>query len=216
VLVLALDTSTQRVCAGVVDADAVLAADGVTVANRHGELLAPMVRGVVEAAGARMRDLTAIVVGLGPGPFTGLRVGVVTAAGLADALGVPVYGCCSLDAMARPRSLVVTDARRRRLYWAEYDETQRRVDGPELATAAELADRFRGRVDVVVGPGAALYADSFDGFATAPEIYPHPQPLVALVRDRIEASAPSDVLTPIYLRAPDARPPGAPKQVTPA
>lgn len=133
-LVLALDTATPVVTAGLVE----LPADGGAPSTRasrahdgrkHGELLMPAVRDLCDETGVALADLDAVVVGVGPGPFTGLRVGIVSAAALGDALGVRVHGVCSLDAIALaaagPREsgnlLVVTDARRREAYWAAYD-----------------------------------------------------------------------------------------------
>jgi len=160
VLLLALDSSTPRVTVALVDvaADAstrVLAEHADDVGNRHGELLAPAIATVLAAVGAKPGDLGAIACGLGPGPFTGLRVGIVTAASLADGLNVPAYGACSLDALAlahrgNGRLLAVTDARRKQVYWALYDEDGRRVDGPEVSAPTEVP----GNVDRVVGAGA--------------------------------------------------------------
>ena len=115
-LVLALDTATPAVTAGVVEvtADAV-ATRSVRVthdARKHGELLMPGVLAACAEAGVALPDVDAVVVGIGPGPFTGLRVGMVTAAALGDALGVPVHGVCSLDAIAAE---VVARARRTRV-----------------------------------------------------------------------------------------------------
>ena len=98
-LVLALDTATPTLVAGVArwSADAgvdVLAERAVPSGTRHAELLTPAISGVLADAGLTMGDLDAVVTGLGPGPFTGLRVGVVTAAALADARGLPVVGVC--------------------------------------------------------------------------------------------------------------------------
>ncbi len=107
-LVLGLDTSTPAVSAAVVELTADLRWGRSAVRSveptgpgpgQHGELLAACVRDALAEVGASRQDLTAIAVGLGPGPFTGLRVGIVTAAALADALGIPAYGCCSLDAV---------------------------------------------------------------------------------------------------------------------
>jgi len=102
VLVLAVDTATQAVTAAVVDlGSGQPRAVRVTVdPRRHGELLGPAVRDVLAEVGAVPGDLGAVVAGLGPGPFTGLRVGLVTAAAFADAAGTPLYGVCSLDAVA--------------------------------------------------------------------------------------------------------------------
>ena len=93
-------------------------------ARAHGELLAPGIEWVLAEGGVRPADLTAIVAGLGPGPFTGLRVGLVTAASMGQALAVPTYGVCSLDgigALTSDVTLVATDARRKEVYWAVYD-----------------------------------------------------------------------------------------------
>jgi tRNA threonylcarbamoyl adenosine modification protein YeaZ len=143
VLVLALDTATPAVTAGVVEVTAkVTATRSVRVthdARKHGELLMPGVLSACAEAGVALPDVDAVVVGAGPGPFTGLRVGMVTAAALGDALGVAVHGVCSLDAIAAEVAdgaldegadpggplLVVTDARRREVYWAAYDGGRR-------------------------------------------------------------------------------------------
>ena len=201
-LVIGLDTSTPAVSAGLcrVGADGVqLLAERVVVdGRRHGELLAQGVRAVLRPG------LAAVVVGLGPGPFTGLRVGLVTGAALSDALGVPVYGVCSLDGLGVVDGLAVTDARRREVYWARYAAGER-VDGPHVTAPAELP-----AADVVVGAGAVLH-----GRATAQEPqHPSVQRLVARAADRVRGGAPSDALTPLYLRRPDAVEPGAVKRVT--
>ena len=134
-LVLALDTATPAVTAGVVEVTATATATRSTRvtrdARKHGELLLPGVLAACAEAGVALPDVDAVVVGVGPGPFTGLRVGMVTAAALGDALGVAVHGVCSLDAIAAEVAaevaaegagpggplLVVTDARRREVYW---------------------------------------------------------------------------------------------------
>ncbi|OLT04275.1 tRNA (adenosine(37)-N6)-threonylcarbamoyltransferase complex dimerization subunit type 1 TsaB, partial [Pseudonocardia sp. CNS-004] len=149
-LVLALDTATPAVTAGVVeltDDTALLRAARVEHdARKHAELLMPAVQAVCGDAATALRGIDAIVVGAGPGPFTGLRVGMVTAAALGDALGVPVHGVCSLDAIAVDAAgegplLVVTDARRREVYWAGYDADGGRVDGPHVQAPAAVAER---------------------------------------------------------------------------
>ena len=173
-LLLALDTSGAAVTAAVHDGAAVLARHSEFDTRRHAELTAPVVRRALADAGADRRDLTAIAVGVGPGPFTGLRVGVVTALVLGSALGVPVYGVCSLDALAaatgeapaEPRHLVVaTDARRREVYWARYrfapdlpggPGVPERLDGPHVGPAAGV--RVEGAV--VTGRGCLLYPEA--------------------------------------------------------
>jgi tRNA threonylcarbamoyl adenosine modification protein YeaZ len=217
VLVLVLDTSTPAVTAALVDvADEKVTPDlraerFVVDGRAHGELLAPQIAAVLAEAGARPRDLTAIVAGLGPGPYTGLRVGLVTAASMGQVLGIPTYGVCSLDALglaAGPgRVLAATDARRREVYWATYRDGVR-VDGPDVSKPADLS---RDAVDRAVGEGAATYAEVLGLPVDADLSYPPGWALAALAADRIRAGAPGETLTPLYLRRPDAVEPAARK-----
>jgi tRNA threonylcarbamoyl adenosine modification protein YeaZ len=229
VLVLALDTSSPAVTAGLVrlpgDAGAApepVAEHVVLDARRHGELLAAGVHTVLSDAGVTRSALDAVVVGVGPGPFTGLRVGLMTGAALADALGIPVHGVCSLDAVAEAEQapagvVVVTDARRKEVYWAQYDAAGRRVDGPGVERPEELAARLRATSAdaALVGAGAALHRDAFAGLRVLDgPLHPRPYALVGAAADRLRAGAPSEALTPLYLRRPDAVEPGAAKRVT--
>ena len=196
-LLLAFDTSTPAVTV----ATSAGASRTVVAANRHGELLAPLVASVL--GGARP---DAIVVGLGPGPFTGLRVGVMTAKSMGHALGIPVYGACSLDALASPGGAVATDARRREVYWARYDDAGLRVSGPAVGRPAEVAEALRSAgVTRVAGAGPRLYAEAFEGFEAGDE---HPSAARLLEAPRLPD------LAPLYLRRPDATPPGPRKKVT--
>ncbi|HWC34692.1 MAG TPA: tRNA (adenosine(37)-N6)-threonylcarbamoyltransferase complex dimerization subunit type 1 TsaB [Mycobacteriales bacterium] len=222
-LVLALDTSSPTVAVAVcevADGDVRLRAErSETAENRHGELLAPLTAAALREAGVAPGQLAAIVVGLGPAPFTGLRVGIMTARAMSDALAIPAYGVCSLDGIAHRFTVdagpfaVVTDARRKQVYWALYDDRGRRIDGPELHSPQELAALLRDRTTDLVGAGALKYAESFAGFTVRPGD-PSPR-AVDLVWCADFAAAPGD-LTPLYLRRPDAQPPGRPKAVTPA
>ena len=219
-LVLAIDTSTPAVTAAVVTltpgGDAVLAAGRAPVAARgHTELLAAAIQDALADAGTTVGGIGAVVTGTGPGPFTGLRVGLVTAAAFADAVGCPVYGVCSLDAIgaACPDAadlLVAADARRHEVYWARYGFGVR-IAGPSVDRPADVPlDGLRA----VAGAAGELYADVWPQLARRPERYPDPVALVRLARERIDAGAVSDPLTPLYLRRPDAVVPGAPKAVT--
>ncbi len=190
----------------------------VVDARAHGELLATGVRAVLAELGAAPGDLGAVAVGLGPGPFTGLRVGVVTAAALADALGVPAYGCCSLDAVdpwGEGERLVVTDARRREVYWAEYAADDERVAGPSGMAPAALAHALGdvGWSGRVLGDGALAHPELFPGVPAEPR-YPSAEGVVLLCARRVLSAAPAEPLVPRYLRRPDATPPGAPKAAT--
>ena len=216
-LVLGLDTSSPAVSAALVRVSPgsleTLEESVVVDARRHGELLALGVRTVL--GGRPTRALEAVVVGLGPGPFTGLRVGLMTAAGLSDALGVPAYGVCSLDAVGAGERVVVTDARRREVYWARYDADGQRVDGPAVERPAELAERLGAQRLRLVGAGAVLHRPVFDEHhVDDADRYPRAPALVAAASQRVLDGADADVLTPLYLRRPDAVAPGATKRVT--
>jgi tRNA threonylcarbamoyl adenosine modification protein YeaZ len=222
VLVLALDTSSPTVTVAVCEATGrdvrVRAGCAETAENRHGERLAPLIAAAIRDAGVTVGDLEGIVVGLGPAPFTGLRVGIMTARAMSDALGIPAYGVCSLDgiahrfASAEGTFAVLTDARRKQVYWALYDELGGRLDGPELAAPVDVAAALGAQTTEVAGAGAVLYPAAFAGF-TLREGDPSPR-AADLVWCVDFASTPGD-LTPLYLRRPDAQPPGKPKAVTP-
>jgi len=207
VLVLGLDTSTPAVSVALVDRGRAVLAERVVVdARRHGELLADSIRTVLAEAGVDRRDLGAIAVGLGPGPYTGLRVGVVTAVTMADALGVPAYGVCSLDAIGEGERVVLTDARRREVYWARYDAAGSLVEGPAVAKPADLLAALGGVP--VMGDGAVLYAELLAGL----DVRREPRyPSAARIAETADGPAP---LVPLYLRRPDAEVPGPPKAVT--
>ena len=144
-LILAIDTATPAVTAGIVRLEGVeVLAERVTVdARAHAEQLTPNVIAALADAGLTVNDLGAVVVGCGPGPFTGLRVGMATAAAYGHALGIPVHGVCSLDAIGIESAattaevLVVTDARRREVYWARYRDGVR-IDGPAVDAPADV------------------------------------------------------------------------------
>jgi tRNA threonylcarbamoyl adenosine modification protein YeaZ len=215
VLVLAIDTSSAAVTAAVVDVssdDVVVRAERVTLNSRgHGEYLAPAIAECLTEAGAAPGGLAAIVAGTGPGPFTGLRVGLVTAAVMADVLGIPAYGVCSLDAIAGAKAgrlLVATDARRKEIYWARY-LGGKRIEGPAVSRPADVATDS----GAMAGAGARLYADVL-GLPLIDRDFPSACALVQHAADRIRTGAPSEPLTPLYLRRPDAVEPGRPKAVT--
>ena len=142
-LLLGLDTATPAVTVALHDGGQPLAQLVTVDAHRHAELLAPAIAKVIADAGAERGDLTGVAVGVGPGPYTGLRVGIVTAKVLGAALGIPVYGVCSLDVIAADVEcgedyLVATDARRRELYWARYDNAGNRLAGRNVSMPAAI------------------------------------------------------------------------------
>jgi tRNA threonylcarbamoyladenosine biosynthesis protein TsaB len=212
-VLLAFDTATPAVTVALHDGERVVASWAKVDARRHGELLAPGITAVLDEASVPRLDVTAVAVGVGPGPFTGLRVGVVTARTLAMALDIPAYGVCSLDVLAaqavdegvvgRP-FLVATDARRKEVYWAAYDQNGVRLGDPQVSKPADVATR-----SPVVGSGAVLYPDAFP-HGLGPEL-PDAGVLARVVTDeRVELLD----AEPLYLRRPDAATPGKPKRVS--
>ncbi|OBG39998.1 tRNA (adenosine(37)-N6)-threonylcarbamoyltransferase complex dimerization subunit type 1 TsaB [Mycobacterium sp. E3198] len=204
-LILALDTSTPAVTAGVVRLPDQVLAERVTVdARAHAERLTPNVVAALADAALTMADLDAVVVGCGPGPFTGLRAGMATAAAYGHALGIPVHGVCSLDAIGVRTGgdvLVVTDARRREVYWARYRDGVR-TDGPGVDAPAEV-DPGPARAVAGSPDHAALF-----GLPVCGPVHPTPAGLVAAVPDWSERPLP---LVAFYLRRPDAKPLAAPR-----
>lgn len=216
-LVLAVDTATPAVTAGVVDiAEMVVLAQCVTVdAKAHGELLTPHVLSALAEAGRTLADVDAIVCGVGPGPFTGLRAGMATAAALGQALGRPVYPVCTLDALAAVEEgplLVASDARRKEVYWAAYDAEGKRVVGPSVDKPAVVVDRLPDLgLTRVAGNGATLYDL---GLTHTGREFPTPLGLARVARAAVLERATPGPFTPLYLRRPDAEVPGTRKRVT--
>lgn len=206
VLLLAMDTATPAISVGLAEVAASgvrVLSERVTVNDRaHGELLAPHIDAVLAEAGVKPRDLAAIAAGVGPGPYTGLRVGLVTAGTIAAALGIPTYGVCTLDVLGAAttgEALVATDARRREIYWARYHDGTR-VDGPHVSKP------FAAGVRSAVGEGAHKYAETLGATPTGP-LYPPMVHLTRLAAGRVLNRAPSEHLIPLYLRRPDATEP---------
>ena len=225
-LILGIDTSTSAIGAGLSDGVRVLGAAHRIDARGHTEHLAPLVAGLLADAGVVPRDLTGVVVGNGPGPFTGLRVGMVTGLTMGLALEVPVHGLCSLDVLAhqalcldcgagrsgdrfrtREEVLVATDARRKEVYWARYRvgagpdgaQTVLRLSDPAVDRPGDLPADVRSLP--AAGRGPVLY----------PDLFPRPLPpldvdagrLALLGARAVDEGSPMPV-EPLYLRRPDA------------
>nr|WP_020665493.1 tRNA (adenosine(37)-N6)-threonylcarbamoyltransferase complex dimerization subunit type 1 TsaB [Streptomyces sp. SID5476] len=217
---LALDTATPAVTVALHDGTDVVAASSQVDARRHGELLLPAVDRVLAEAGTRLDAVTGIVVGIGPGPYTGLRVGLMTADTFGLALGVPVHGLCTLDGLAYAAGaegtvegpfVVATDARRKEVYWARYADARTRTTEPAVDRPADIAGTVAGLP--AVGAGAVLYPDTFPD-ARAPE-HVCAAALAALAAERLAAGGELEAPRPLYLRRPDAQVPKNYKVVTP-
>ncbi|MFJ9178932.1 tRNA (adenosine(37)-N6)-threonylcarbamoyltransferase complex dimerization subunit type 1 TsaB [Streptomyces sp. NPDC102360] len=219
-LLLALDTATPAVTVALHDGTSVVAESNQVDARRHGELLLPAVDRVLTEAGLRLDAVTGIVVGVGPGPYTGLRVGLMTADTFGLALGVPVYGVCTLDGLAYEAGdaldgagpfVVATDARRKEVYWARYADARTRVTEAAVDRPADLASDVAGLP--AVGAGALLYPDTFPD-ARGPQNV-SAAALAALAAEKLAAGEELLEPRPLYLRRPDAQVPKNYKVVTP-
>lgn len=205
-MLLAIDTSAGTSVAVVDPASGrVLAERSTDDSRRHAEVIGPFLAEVLAEAGVTSADVTGVVAGTGPGPFTGLRVGIAAARTFAAARGVPLLPLVSHDAIAadlqRHPVVVLTDARRREVYWSAHDETGTRVAGPGLAKPADLDEAIRAsRPEAVDWPRETV--------TTVPA-----GRLGSLAADRLASGAPFADDTPLYLRDPDVTVPGAPKRV---
>lgn len=220
-LLLAIDTSTTAIGVALHDGTTVVAEATTLDARAHAEHLAPGIRSALAQAQADPTDVTGVVVGIGPGPFTGLRVGIVSARTFAFALRIPVHGLCSLDAIAheawlggrRGGLVVATDARRKEVYAAPFvldDSGLTRVAGPVVSRAADLDGSWRSLP--VAGRGPLLYPADLGGpedAGTRPGgIRPLPIDVSAgaladLAVRRLATGDDLDGLEPLYLRRPD-------------
>jgi tRNA threonylcarbamoyladenosine biosynthesis protein TsaB len=165
-MILAFDTSSALTSVAVVDGADIVAEAAHLDARRHAEVLAPLLATVI--AGIDRTRIDAIACGVGPGPYTGLRVGIATALAVGLAWQVPVHGICSLDAVAAaeldrapaPDGLCVAlDARRKEVYWARYAADALRVEGPRVAAPATIDPLLRA--GVWAGHGALIHAAEF-------------------------------------------------------
>lgn len=216
--VLAIDTATTALVTGAVDTESGQITQRILAdARAHNERLMPTILEVMSEAGLELDDLDAIVAGMGPGPFTGLRVGMATAQALADALSIPLHGVCTHDAIAhtalaganeKDAALVATDARRKEIYWATYRAGQRLM-GPEVAKPGDLT--LEGIAQIII---PEKLADQLPGVLAAlprGEAAPTAEGLVAVA----QLDADPEPFVPMYLRRPDAVPPKK-QQLSPA
>jgi tRNA threonylcarbamoyladenosine biosynthesis protein TsaB len=205
-IVLGLDTCLSSCSVAVLDGERVLAAGREVMARGHQERLAPMAREVMADAGLAFGRLDRIAVTVGPGSFTGLRVGVAFAKGLALALDKPAVGIGTLEALAAEAEGLVfaaIDARRGQLYLQGFEDG-RALMAPDALTAevaaARVAELSQGRPFTLVGSGAALLAEVSPAAKLIPAEGADARDVARLALGR----APGP-LRPLYLRAPDAK-----------
>ena len=197
---LGVDTSTD-ICIGLAADGSIVASDRVADRRGHAEKLMPAIIAMCERAGIAVSDITEVAVGVGPGPFTGLRVGIVTAHTIAAMAGTELHGVCSLDVMARqwvdsgssPQSdfVIASDARRRELYWARYDASGSRIGDPRVSTPDVIGSL------PLAGPGREVYPELFADVGG-------PTTLDAGLIAGSWAGLPDVGIEPLYLRKPDA------------
>ncbi|MEO5315775.1 tRNA (adenosine(37)-N6)-threonylcarbamoyltransferase complex dimerization subunit type 1 TsaB [Pseudarthrobacter sp. CC12] len=220
-LILAIDTSAVASAALVTDdaPESVLASFATEDTRSHAEVLAPGIHAMLASAGVTGQDVDALAVGVGPGPFTGLRSGIATARTLAYVWGKPLHGLVSLDAMALEVAestaavaefLVVTDARRKEVYWARYSLADGQLpvleDGPHVGFASDLPDL------PAFGAGAGLYADVLRAHPDFAAEQPDALYLGQFALARLASGHTLLDSTPLYLRESDAQVPGPRKR----
>lgn len=223
-MILAIETAVERVGVAVGDNSGVRASAMLASDRRHAESLAPMIDFVLSQASVRVDEIDHIAVDIGPGLFTGMRVGMATAQSMAFALDVPLVPVSSLDVLAFGHGAsddplaVALDARRGEVYWALYRAGEGAAEpvvltSPAVASPGDAAVAIadRGETTVCIGSGFVRHRAEFDGltravFAPESASMPRAEDVLALAvlraaRDRV---VPADALEPMYLRAPDA------------
>ena len=210
---LSIDTSTSVSVAVSTGPD--WAMGGSDDPRGHTETVAPLIHSQLSRLGLAPSDVTDVVVGNGPGPFTGLRVGIVTGLVFGHALGIPVHGVCSLDALAQQAVssvgsgdfVVATDARRKEVYWARYrvdpsrDERDQavRLTDPAVDRPGDLPDDVRGLP--TAGRGPRLYPELF---ARPLDVLDVSAGILSDLAEQRLARGETLPVEPLYLRRPDA------------
>ncbi len=221
-ILLAIATATSQVGVALGGPDGPMASLQVRRGRRHAELLAPAIETITRMAGIGTQQISRVAVDIGPGLFTGLRVGVATAKALAAGLDVPIVGCSSLELLAHPHRrqaktvASVIDAKRGEIFWAlfrpgqEGDEGVVPISDATVSGPGALVEAVRETAGEVlaVGDGARRYADSLallPGVELASPADDHPDAVVLLEVAATRASVPLEEITPLYLRGADVR-----------
>ncbi|MDA8045481.1 MAG: tRNA (adenosine(37)-N6)-threonylcarbamoyltransferase complex dimerization subunit type 1 TsaB [Actinomycetota bacterium] len=214
---LAVDTATAQVGVALSTGDGVVGQLALRAGRRHGETLAPAIQALCRLAGIDLAALDLVAVDIGPGLFTGLRVGVATAKALGSALGVPIAACSSLDLLAHPHRRLgrhvasVVDARRGELFWAVYQpaaEAMTAVTEPAVQAPEDVAARLSEWPGLLLtGDGARRYfaGGTLGNFEVAPRDFDHPSAAVLADLAPSRPALPPEQVTPTYLRGADVR-----------
>ena len=210
--VLSIDTSTELLCLAV-ERDALWATLCVRRGLQHSPALLPMAERLLAEVGAAAEDIGLVVCSLGPGSFTGIRIGLATALGIGHARGAPVVGASTLDAYALPWAahagavLPVVDARKGRIYTALYDGAARQGPYSDL-TPADLGILVASaREPLLVGPDAGRIRGMLGetGRTAAVSEFVDPRALLRLgVQRYTKVGAEAEALRPLYLRKSEA------------
>lgn len=221
-LILGIESSTPQIGCALGGHEGVLASAHSARSKRHAENLTPAIEFICEQAQVSLSEIGLVAVDVGPGLFTGLRVGIASAKAIAFALRVPMISVSSLDLLAFPMRfssrLIVTaiDARRGELFYAFYRQVPggvQRISDHTVGSAADLSSELlaTGEEALLVGDGAHRYRDAFDGLARVEVVdrgssFPSASSLVQLAHARAlrEDYQQIDEIAPIYLRRPDA------------
>jgi tRNA threonylcarbamoyl adenosine modification protein YeaZ len=215
--VLAIDTALDACAAAVLDTSRsdLLARETRQMTRGHAEAVMPLVARVMDAAGVEFSELDRIAVTVGPGSFTGVRVGIAAARGLALASGKPAVGLSTLAAYTAPHVaagfagtvVAVVDARHGQVYLQAFAAGGRALAPPRLAAAREAVQAARTGSALIVGSGAELVRSQWPPGEPLPAIEPRGAPDIGWVARLGAAAEPGRALPkPLYLRRPDARP----------
>ena len=218
-LMLGIDTATPNTTVALVRADPaegkveVLDERNHRDARRHGEILPRLITEALDASGHVSSDLEAVAVGVGPGAYTGLRVGIATAQALGLVLDIPVTGVVTLDALAlasqrREPLAVVTDARRREVFVARYRD-YRTPNGEPTVGSPDLVTSMVGDLPVLAPPNTP----PLPGVRVIPSADPSAALVCGVAVGRLGDGRPTAPLAPMYLRHPDVAAPAGPKSV---
>jgi tRNA threonylcarbamoyl adenosine modification protein YeaZ len=215
--VLAIDTALEACSVAVLDLDrgGVIASETTVMARGHAEAVMPMIARVMDAAGIEFADLDRVAVTTGPGSFTGLRVGISAARGIALAAGKPALGLSTLAGFAAPliaeddstQVVAAIDARHDHVYLQVFGAAGRTLVAPRIASLRDAVRAAMTGPARIVGSGARLMAAAWPKEADAPlQVEQRGAPDIGWIARLAAASEGYGPPKPLYLRAPDARP----------